>query len=856
MDDFGIDRPELTGTLISMEFGQGGRIGQMWVANPNLPDENEEFQFVLSPINMGDEIVEDYYPGTILIGARNHPDDPWIVSRNSTARHIDDDEDPGKVSFAYEFAFLDEIEAVGKFYERAGTIPQICWDLTITNTSRTTVEIGELAFPFALNNLFEGYPGTDLGLSEMFKDRVYVHKYIGGAGSYLFAQRLNAEAPGLLIFPGDDTRWEFYNHVPASLNTPYRWEGIPVVYLHSRAAIEREEWPEWFNDHSTLILEPGESRTYQTRFVPTERDRFDSVNPILAACGQPAIRLLPGAVAPVDVGIAVEVAGATPTRFFTDGESELETDSDDEGGFCFVKPEAAGPTTLAFEDTKSRETNTHLLFIEPIENLIRARAKWIVEHQIHHQPGSNLDSAFLATDIHTKDQMSSIDEYLGPFGIESSLADALFLAEKNGIYPDSAEIAALESYVREFLLDDLQNPADGSIGSAFADTKSVALNAGRAQIYTLAANLYSALYRLEKLGLTSLTGNLEHFLRSATYAGAVTSGSAEFGSALLLGELRQAVSELTEEEFAPQISQAWQTLSFAYAAASHRSFPFAGPSGWSTEAFREAFEGASTGINPALAEEAMRYAFAARSLSPSWWWYASDKRWLEEHEIPHPAMADKGELCLGPTTVTNSLMFFRLLERDYTSLPDSYLRLAFGGMLGIWALVRSDGAGSMGFCPDAASKQFGISALTGDVGIGLFAYLRNVASYVLPTRTAGVITFGCHFEMENLEGRDLYLIRPWDGVGRRIVVRQIGFEARTSFGVIRELRFDTRKRWARLLVHNPASVAVESDIFVRGLWSQTVEFKGEKLVSENGLVRVSARVEAGTTIEIELRVIE
>ncbi|MBC8063478.1 MAG: hypothetical protein H7Y17_01500 [Chlorobia bacterium] len=856
MDDFGIDRPELTGTLISMEFGPGGRIGQMWVANPNLPDENEEFQFVLSPINMGDEIVEDYYPGTILIGARTHPDDPWIVSRNSRASQAEDDDDPGKVTFTYDFAFLDDIEAVGKFYERPGTIPQICWDLTITNKGKSTLEIGELAFPFALNNLYEGYPGTDSGMSEMFKDRVYVHKYIGGAGSYLFAQRLNAEAPGLLVFPGDETRWEFYNHVPASINSPFRWEGIPVVYIHSRAAIEREEWPEWFNEHTSLILEPGESRTYQTRFVPTERDRFDSVNPVLSACGQPAIRLLPGAVAPADVGIALEVSGATPTRFFTDGEAELETDSDDEGGFCFVKPDGPGLTTLSFEDTKGRETSTHLLFIEPIEKLIKARAKWIVDKQIHIDPKSNLHHAFLATDIHTGDQLSAIEEYLGPFGIESSLADALFLAEKNSIFPDAKEIEALEEYVTDFLLDDLQNPSDGSIGSAFADPKSVALNAGRAQIYTLAANLYTSLYRLETQGFTKLTGNLEHALRTATLAGAITAGNLEFGSALLLGELKQFVGELSDPDFAVQISQAWQTLSYAYAAASHRSFPFAGPSGWSTEAFREAFEGASSGMNPVMAEEAMRFAYAARSLSPSWWWYASDKRWLEEHEMPHPAMADKGELCLGPTTVTNSLMFFRLLERDYTSLPDSYLRLAFGGMLGIWALVRSDGAGSMGFCPDAASKQFGISALTGDVGIGLFAYLRNVASYVLPTRMAGVITFGCHFEMETLEGRDLFLIRPWDGVGRRIVVRQIGFEVRTSFGILRELRFDTRKRWAKILLHNPASRLVEAELVVKGLWGRAVEFNTERFESQNGYVQIPVSLESGTTKEIELKVIE
>jgi hypothetical protein len=856
MDDFSIDRPELTGTLISMEFGQGGRIGQMWVANPNLPDENEEFQFVLSPINMGDEIVEDYYPGTILIGARTHPDDPWIVSRNSTARQIEDEDDPAKVTFAYEFAFLDDIEAVGRFYEKAGVVPQICWDLTLTNRSRRSIEIGELAFPFALNNLFEGYPGTEAGLSEMFKDRLYIHKYIGGAGSYLFAQRLNAEAPGLLVFPGDDTRWEFYNHVPASLNTPFRWEGIPVVYMHSRAAVEREEWPEWFNEHTALILEPGESRTYQTRFVPTERDRFDSVNPVLAACGHPAVRLLPGAVAPADVGIAIEVSGTTPTRFFTDGEAELETDSDEDGGFCFVKPEAPGLCMLSFEDTKGRETNTHLLFTEPIENLIKARAKWIVEKQIRDEPGSNLHHAFLASDIHTGEQLASIDEYLGPFGIESSLADALFLAEKNALYPEAVEIRALESYVRDFLLDDLQNPADGTIGSSFADSKSVALNFGRAQIYTLAANLYSALYRLETLSLTSLTGNLERFLQTATYAGALTAGNTEFGSAMLLGELRKFIGELSDPDLTVEISQAWQTISYAYASAAHRNFPYGGPSGWSTKGFREAFEGASAGINPSLADEAMRLAFAARSLSPSWWWYASDKRWLEEHEIPHPTMADKGELCLGPTTVTNSLMFFRLLDRDYIGLPDSYLRLAFGGMLGVWALVRSDGAGSMGFCPDAASRQFGISALTGDVGISLFAYLRNVASYVLPTRNAGVITFGCHFEMDSKDGRDLYTIRPWDGVGRRIVVRQIGLEVKTSFGVIRELVFDTRKRWARMLVYNPSDRASAAEIFVKGLWGNQVEFQGQTFESSNGVVVIPFHVAADDTVELEIKVIE
>jgi hypothetical protein len=162
----------------------------------------------------------------------------------------------------------------------------------------------------------------------------------------------------------------------------------------------------------------------------------------------------------------------------------------------------------------------------------------------------------------------------------------------------------------------------------------------------------------------------------------------------------------------------------------------------------------------------------------------------------------------------------------------------------------------MGFCPDAASKQFGISALTGDVGLSLFAYLRNVASYVLPTRTAGVITFGCHFEMDAQDGREIFTIRPWDGVGKRIVVRQIGFDVRASFGVIRELRFDTRKRWAKIRVQNEADRAMETQIAVRGLWGGKVEFEGKEALVEDGVAIVSKRMEPGAVEEIELKVIE
>lgn len=857
MDDFSLERQELTGSLISMEFGPGGRIQQLWASDPNAPDENEEFQFVAPPMNMGEELTDDYFPGTILLGARTHPDDPWIVSRNTRAESIEEDEDGRLVSFQYEFAFLDELNATGRYYEIPGQIPQIAWDVRIENGSRRSIEIGELGFPLGLNNVLEGFPRTDDGVREMFSDRVHVHKFLGGAGSYVFAQRLNARPPGLLIFPGGDTNWEFFNHVPGSLHTPFRWEGIPVVYAHSRAAIEREGWGEWFGGHTSIVLEPGEERTYQMRFVPVDRDRTDNLSATLAACGRPAMRLFPGAVAPVDVGIAVEVGGATPTRFMSSVEIELETDADDEGGFCFVKPHEPGPVTIAFDDTLGRVSECQLLFTPPIADLIKARGQWIVDHQVFREPGA-LENAILPADNVTTIPVTEPDAYVAPFGIESSLADALFLAEKNTVYPDTKQISALDEYLSDFFEDDLQNPGDGSVGSSFPDLKSVATNFGRAQVYPLAFCLYQSMARLAG-GYGGTRHDAQTYLRHAALCALamfrhVEPSTLSSAAIPLMSYLPSLVDDLRAADLGQDAEAVDKALRGREKDLLRRKYPFGTDASWTAAGFEEAFSAARRNAHEELQERTLRCAYAARSLAPCWWWYGSDKRWLDDGD-GNPAGTDRGELCLGPTTVADSLMFLRTLDRDYTTLPDATLRLALGGMLGVWALVRSDGAAGMAFCPDSASRHFGMSAVTGDVGLGLFHYLRGVASYVLPTRYSGVTTFGCHFEVETEDGLETIVVRPWEGVGRKIVVRQIGFEAEVNLGILREVRFDARKRNAKVTLENPAAKECRAALRVRGLWGSRFQVGGIELQSVGGELTVEVALGKGETATTKIVVI-
>lgn len=855
MDDFGFDRTELTGTLLTLEFGAAGRIQTLWASDPDLPEEGEDFQFVLGSVNFGEEFAEDYFPGTILVGARMNADEPWMLSRSTDAEVVG--EDPSLVEFEYELGLLPELRLTGKFYEIAGPLPQIAWDIRIANRGRQSIEIGELAFPFALNNLYAGFGRTEKRGNEIWKERVFIEKFIGGSASYLFAQRLNGEPPGLLIYPGDDTSWEFFSSAPSSLGANFQWQGIPIVYIHSRAAIEREGWSEWENGHSSLFLEPGDSRTYQLRLMPSDRDRFDAASAALVSVGHPSIKLLPSAVAPMDVGIGMEVAGSTPTQFRTSKPADCETDSDEEGGFCFVRPRQAGPMTVSFDDTKGRTSHAHLYFTEPIEHLIQKRADWILAHQVYDEPTSSLDGAILLTNSRTGQVLVHPDEYSGPFAVEGGLADALFLAEKNTIFPDRNQIHALDSMIDRFVRDDLQNPGDSTVGSAFADTSGVALNYARPHVYPLVSNLYHAMYRVARTyGETRRSSREYLHMAQATIQAMLRSGIPRQGRwAGFPGYARvfELLSDLHEEGMLDEFERLMPMISHRAEDLLKREFPFALDGGPDSSVFEEVFTAARHMHDDRHLERSLRFAYALRSLAPSWWWYGSDNRqWDAAQHGEFPIASDNGELCQGYTGPENSLMFFETLDRDYSWLPEAYLRAAFGGMLGSWALVKSDGAASMAYCPDAASKHFGFNALTGDIGMALFHYLRATGSYVLPSRTYGVFTFGCHFEIGDGE----YSVRPWDGVGRRVVLRQIGAEFNLSIGRIRELRLDARKRWARIMLENPADKDLRAELRIRGLWGRKFRILGETVEAHEGELAVALPLAAHEVSQIEIQVIE
>lgn len=860
MDPFEEDRPELTGSLISMEFGAGGRISQLWASDPALAEEGDEFQFVLPPITFGEESAEDYLPGTILLGARTDPDEPWILSRNGTAKSTgtdfeDENFDPSSVTFEYEFPLLEDIGATGRFFEVPGQIPQIVWEVEIRNQGRVSIEIGELGFPLAFNNLYDGFGWSDDQLTKLWKSRVYIHKFIGGGASWLFAQRMNAETPGLLAFPGESTSWEFYAHVRNSLNTPYQWEGIPVVYAHSKATIEREEWPNWMNEHTSLILEPRDSRRFQMRLVPCDSDRHDGVNQTLAICGKPAVRVFPGCVAPTDVGVGIEISGATPDRFYLSRDAQLESDSDEESAFCFVKPQESGPLHVGFKDSAGVPCWVHLMFTDSMQDLIHRRAQWIAENQVFNDPASPLHKAIVLTNIATGEKIVDPTEYAESSGIECALADALFLAEKNALYPDPAQIRILDDFINEFLLDEIQNPSSHAVASVLTDG-GVGSYFGRPLGYPHVFNLYHAMYRIASASGDTAMKPRAYLNRACLTAHAMFEQGwrlyVRTVGVLGFARIYDLIEDLVKEGMTAEAEELSRCVRFKAGELMKLKFPYAGESVMDTSGMEEVFAAARFLADDDHLERTVRCAYASRSLAPSWWWYGSDKRsWDGADSTPLRALVDRGEACLAHTTIPNSLIFFGLMDRDYLAVPEAYMRMAFGGMLGPWALVRKDGAAAMCYCPDLSSKQAGFNVFTGASGLGYFHYLRGAGSYVLPNRSAGLFIFGCHYEADEQR----HVIRPWDGVGRRIVMRQFGVQFELSFGRIVELRLDLHRRWFEMDIENPHSKDVRAWLKMTGLWGSIISVQGKSHEAQNGVTTCPVPLAGGKTVTIKGKVV-
>src|SRR5207302_195562 len=146
--------------------------------------------------------------------------------------------------------------------------------------------------------------------SMIHEQKVLVHHFIGGHSSYSLVLRPLGDSPFLLIHPTQDTAFEcVYKELSGTGlgEGGERWAGPDILAIHSRATKSLRGWQHnsWVNGHTSLLLGPGEQKSYQMRFVFIPS--YEAIRDEVAKAGNLGIRIVPSMVVQEDRDVHVEL---------------------------------------------------------------------------------------------------------------------------------------------------------------------------------------------------------------------------------------------------------------------------------------------------------------------------------------------------------------------------------------------------------------------------------------------------------------------------------------------------------------------------------------------------------------------
>ena len=417
------------------------------------------------------------------------------------------------------------------------------------------------------------------------------------------------------------------------------------------------------------------------------------------------------------------------------------------------------------------------------------------------------------------------------------------MVEKNRIYFDPDEVKVIDDYVEKFLLKRFHKPGQGTFGAICPPWRdSVAMDASRAQLYVFAAKFYLSCADLAKNA--KLSRNAEAYV---DLAHELVRGLLKFADREgFVAQSLYGASELYQFD-------EWRALRKGFLDRSR--LPFWNGRNFSLTTLDEVSVLAVLEDSMSATGSVEQLCLSHKSASPNWWSFGAEPRSSVDYEF-HPYLPDFAEVYPSYTSMSSSLSMTTWLKRDYTRLDEAGLRLATGGSLAPWCLVRSDGAASMGFCPDLGSSERGVIPYTGDIGFALADYLRYSSGYLLSSLDRGFVPVGVHFESYPKDGMTVLRLEPWDGVSRRLVIRHLNLMVEAEGAKIDCLEFDINLQWAKIVLDNPTeAMKRKARILVDGLWGTKFAVEGAEFTIEDGVLWLDATVEAGRLKEIEIRVV-
>lgn len=732
---------------------------------------------------------------------------------------------------------LSSLELVQRYFIQEDAL---CWEARITNRTDESLEVGEASLAFMTNTDFSGiFKDPSLtGLPnwhgekqrQFHEERLFQHLCINGRSSYALLQRPKGDWPAVLFQPTGETLLEAAYQMDKHLASQFSvvFEGPYYLSIYSNGALRCEEWNAMTEatrvcpcGNRSLMLAPGESHLFSFRFAAI--DSIAEMEKEMVEQGQVVVQARPGMVAPVDQPILFSIQSKDPFSLLPNGNMYIEVlGQEEDTHFYRLTANQSGQKQII---VKQEQGDSHLFFLmtENPEKLLKRRAAFAADFQFYDNPQDiwSRHHLFLPYD----DKLStlfldSLETWQVSGTDELCLPTAMFLAEKNCLYPNEHEIGVLESFVEDGLFGKLQNretyltvrslrwvpdeeiyPSDKVFWGK--GNKTWATSTSRCFQYALVSDIYYSMYRLAKAGHTHLRDAatyLEMMYRTALNWFDNNIGDNKWNggpSGATIISMLQSLKEENQEWFEELDRRVREAVTLNAEAV----YPYGSELMVDQTAHDQLYAMLSYyGCNEKAAEVRTVTKALRNGHQPIWYQFGNDKR---------------GNVCCWYGTPMNS----RILYETYEITGDKdALRLGYGGLSSFLSTIRRDGAAYGWFLcwPD----RFGFDSRSLDTDMGLYNYLRHARAYVDMDQAFGLVGYGCRPEASG----DQLEITILDGVGCHVHIAPLGLEISAVHGGIEYLCLNRRTKSCIIRFDKESSSTIE-DVSIQAEEPWTIETK-------------------------------
>lgn len=713
----------------------------------------------------------------------------------------------------------------------------LLWDVEFENTTDRTLEFGELAFPLRANDDYAApYAGATSTLANasgklavmqkiIHEQKVLCHSFVAGHSSYALLQRPRGDAPFLLFHCLQGTSFEcIYKTLAAGGD----WIGTDLFAVHSNATKDLRNWGwnPWVNGHSSLVLEPGQKKSYQMRFVFL--DEYSGIVKELAAAGNLGIRVVPSMVVPENTDAHVELNSAKDLEaleIHSDGITVKSRRRTDETTLLTLSFHGRGQKSLRLLYNGNRWTNLHFFSIEDAEQLLKARGRFMAERQFVVNPDDpfHRHHMFLPFDYRRATRIDDNDDVWEVGGTDDpGFGDPLFLVAKNSFMPSRDEIEKLEMFISDCLFKYIQNPHTYEIrASLYWKVRTPSSPWGnwskkrseatwRTYNYAFVANIYHGMYRIGRdYDVLSHRSALDYLrLCYETCRKWFTTGPyRHFGlitglNAVNIVEDLKSVGWQKEYEtilgLMKETNQVFMMDPYPYSSEIQIDETAQSQVYFFTRYFGKAHADAESWKRNAEVRQVLRAMRGGHQ--PIWFLYGNDL-------FAHPDL--RGQISCWHSEALNGMALLQAFEdtRDVSLLLQGY-----AGMMSILHNVLPDGMGFGWFKLDP-----GVFACepprTFEGGSGLWAFLQAAKSYVLNDPNFGWIGYGCRVENDADEVR----VFPKDGVRKRLLIVPDKLQVSLRRGEIGSLAFNRRTSALNLEIEDTTGLVKTVHLTIEGL---------------------------------------